>query len=183
MEWLDSYSEKITQGCIIDGIDWGMGDDNPLSIVITNACDFEHGKCGYVNVLALEPAESVIRETKEFKGLVQNAQQDHTLTSKQWKSLSKYLDDIICNKNIIRYYFFDTDPVIKAGLLVADFQQIRSLEYREESQFEILGKMKSPFIEQLMIHYISYTGRIPSDRVDENQKESYINLLSGDFHK
>jgi hypothetical protein len=182
MQWLEEANSKITQGTIVYGVDWDMGKYNPLSIVITNSCDLEHDKCGFINVLALEPAVDIIAGTKEFLSYTKDAK-DFTISSKAWKSLSHYLDDIIYNKNIIRYYFFDTDPIIDAGLLVADFQRIQSIPFEKNNKLEIIAKLKSPFIEQLMIHYISYTGRIPSDRVDDTSRNKYIDLLSGNYHK
>lgn len=183
MQWLEKAGDNLTQGSIIDGVDWGMGTENPLSLVITNACDFEHDKCGYINVLALESAEDVISCTKEYQGFVMNANGAKEMTTKAWSSLMHYLESIIYNQNIIRYYFFDTMPVIDAGLLVADFQQIQSLPYSKKSSFELVAKLSSPFIEQLMIHYISYTGRIPSERIDEEARNKYIETLVCGYRK
>lgn len=181
MLWLEESSIELTQGSIIDGVDWGMGEANPLSIVITNACDFAHEKCSFINVLALESAKDVLQATREFKGYIQNANAVSGLTNKQWNSLSHYLESVIYNQNIIRYYFFDTQPVIDLGLVVADFQQVKSIP-NEQGMYEIIGKMRSPFIEQLIMHYASYVSRIPSDRVDDEQRDGYINELAAPFH-
>lgn len=57
----------------MDGVDWGLGDDNPLSIVITNACDLEHDHSGFLMVAALEPAAEVLGASKEFQSLVKDS--------------------------------------------------------------------------------------------------------------
>lgn len=179
MVWLDDPPKELTQGCIIDGVDWGMGDSNPLSIIITNACDFEHDKCSFINVLALEPAKEVLQATKEFRGLIQNVADPHVLSKKQTKSIEDYFKKIIYNQNIIRYYFFDTNPVIDLGLVVADFQQVKSI--LPDDEIKCIGKLNSPFIEQLLMHYASYVSRVPSDRVEDNQLNDYIKELADPY--
>ena len=43
MQWVVDAKENITQGSIVSGVNWGRGEDDPvLSIVLSNACDFEH---------------------------------------------------------------------------------------------------------------------------------------------
>lgn len=43
--------------------------------------------------------------------------------------------------------------------------------------------MKSPFTEQMMMRFTSYTARIPSDRVSEAMENKYIKELSAGFHQ
>jgi len=106
MQWLESAFSKITQGSIIDGVDWGYGDSNPLSIVLSNACDIDHGKCSFLMVIALLPAAETLAQSKEFKSKVSTANSRNELTKKAWKSLQDFLSSYIHNKNICRYYFF-----------------------------------------------------------------------------
>ena len=64
MEWLKKLDsiEELTQGSIVDGVDWGDRDNDPLSIVLSNACDLEHdGHCSYLIVAAMYQAGDIIR--------------------------------------------------------------------------------------------------------------------------
>lgn len=58
--WISEFKGQITQGTIVDGVDWGLGDENPLGIVISNACDLEHDHSGFLMVAALEVAADVL---------------------------------------------------------------------------------------------------------------------------
>ena len=65
--WVSESKGIITQGTIVDGVDWGRGEYNPLSIVISNACDLEHGNSSFLLVAALESAKDTLQNTDEFK--------------------------------------------------------------------------------------------------------------------
>lgn len=175
--WLSKPGKNITQGSIVDGVDWGRGEENPLSIVISNACDLEHENSNFLLVAALESAMDVLQQTNEFKGLVKEAI-DNELTKKQWKSLSNFLLNYIHNKNICRHFFFDPRPIIDMDCLVVDFQQIMSIELGKAKDLAIEGQMNHPFIEQMMMRFTSYTSRIPVDRVNGEEEIKYINELA-----
>lgn len=183
MQWLKTASPQITQGSIVDGIDWGYGEYNPLSIVLSNACDIDHGKCSFLMVIALLPAAETLSESKEFKNKTENANAKHELTKKSWKSLYDFLSSYIHNKNICRYYFFDPQPILDAPLLVADFQMIKSVSIDQISHLENIAQLSSPYIEQMILHFASYTARIPSDRVEQEIEEKLINELALPYHK
>ena len=102
--WISEFNGDFTQGTIVDGVDWGLGDDNPLGIVITNACDLEHDHSGFLMVAALEPAAEVLGASKEFQSLVKDST-DGLLKRKQWDALTRFLKDYIHNKNICRHFF------------------------------------------------------------------------------
>lgn len=182
MIWITEPADKITQGSIVDGIKWGVG-DIPLSIVLSNACDLSHEKSSFLIVAALVPALEVLSRSKEFHNLTNGATEDKALSSGQWKSLSNMLKSYIHNKNICRYYFFDPQPVIDCGLLLVDFQLIQSVPIENIDKFENVGQMKSPFTEQMMMRFTSYTARIPSDRVGDKLEEKYIQELSDGYHQ
>ena len=182
MIWITEPVDEIAQGSIVDGIKWGVSDD-PLSIVLSNACDLSHDKSSFLIVAALVPALGVLSESKEFRNHINNATEDKGLTSKQWKSLSDMLKSYIHNKNICRYYFFDPKPAIDLDLLFVDFQLIQSIPIENIDKLEYIGQMKSPFTEQMMMRFTSYTARIPSDRVSAELEEKYIQELSDGYHQ
>ena len=182
MQWVSKALDRITQGSIIDGVDWGLGDANPLSIVLSNACDIDHGKCSFLIVLALLPAEETLSNSKEFKSKVESANEIKGLKSKAWNSLCDFLKGYIHNKNICRYYFFDPRSELEdAPLFVVDFQMIKSVPFEEINKLENLAQLSSPFVEQMIIHFASYTARIPSDRVEEEKEMKLLDELTGEY--
>lgn len=178
--WLSQHNNVITQGTIVDGVDWGRGEDNPLSIVLSNACDLEHGKSNFLIVAALESAVDVIQQTNEFKSKVKDSI-DGKLSRKQWKSLSDFLSNYIHNRNICRFYFFDPRPVIDLGCVFVDFQQVKSVEISAVDSLSLEGQLNHPFVEQMMMRFTSYTSRIPSERVDETIEKKYIQELADGY--
>lgn len=183
MQWVVLALEQITQGSIVDGVDWGLGEENPLSIVLSNACDIENGKCSFLIVLALLPAQEILSDTKEYKEKVSMANAKFEIAGKAWKSFCSYLEAFIYNRNVCRYYFFDPQPVVDAPPFVVDFQMIKSMDYSEIGVLENLGQLCSPFVEQMVMHFAGYVSRIPSDRVEESQKEEYIRELAGKYRR
>ena len=179
--WLSESTGQITQGTIVDGVDWGRGENNPLSIVISNACDLEHGNSNFLLVAALESAADVLQQTDEFKGKVKDANENKELSKKQWVSLGNFFLNYIHNKNVCRHFFFDPRPVIDLCCLVVDFQQIKSIEMDMVHRLSIEGQMNHPFVEQMMMRFTSYTSRIPVDRVNSEMEAIYIRELAQDF--
>lgn len=178
MEWIEVTEGIITQGSIVEGVDWGFGNNNPpLSIVLSNACDLENGKCSYLIVLALVEASSTLRESREFISLVKDANTDGAMSKKQWKSLVNFFEGYIHNKNVCRYYFMDLE-LIEAPLMLADFQLIQSIPYEKVVDLKKVAQLKSPFKEQMIVHFSAYTSRIPSDRVTKEKSDNYIDDLA-----
>ncbi len=183
MQWIIEPEETITQGTIVYGVDWGRGKDNPLSIVLSNACDFEHDKLGFLIVCALVPAKETILASKEFKAKVENAGEDKKLNGRSWNSLVNFLTDYIHNKSIGRYYFVDCAPVLDVDPFFIDFQQLRSVDISVMEDLEIVAQLDHPFVEQMMMHFTGYTARIPSDRVDAPAEANYIGFLANGYTK
>lgn len=184
MQWVVGARENITQGSIVSGVDWGRGEENPvLSIVLSNACDFEHDKLSFLIVAALVPAKETLMSTKEYKGKVESANEEGGLTKKPWESFVNYLTNFIHNSNVGRYFFFDPNPVIDAPLLLVDFQQLRSLDVDELDDLINEGQLDHPHVEKMMAHFVGYTGRVPTDRADPPEEATYLQELSGDYHK
>ena len=173
--WIEDYSGKISQGTIVDGIPWKDGEDQPLGIVLSNACDLEHNHSSFIIVAALVSAKDVLTRTNDFK----NKLQDHKINQ---KNAQKFFKPYINNESIVRYYF--TGDYIEAGIddyLMVDFQQIQSFDISSIESLEPLAQLRHPFIEQMMMRYTAYTSRIPSDRVSEEEFQKMVNYLAEDF--
>lgn len=180
--WITNSEAEITQGTIVDGVDWGLGDCNPLSIVISNACDLEHDHSGFLMVAALERACDVLQSSREFKSLVKDAK-DHFLSKKQMDALNRFLLGYINNKSICRHFFFDPKPVIDMDSVVVDFQHVKSLDVEKISELEPLAQMKHPFVEQMMMRFTSYVARIPVDRPQTDEEQHYLQELADGYQQ
>ena len=173
--WIEDYSGKISQGTIVDGIPWKDGEDQPLGIVLSNACDLEHNHNSFIIVAALVSAKDVLTRTNDFR----NKLQDHKINQ---KNAQKFFKPYINNESIVRYYFIGeyTKAEIDDYLMV-DFQQIQSFNISSIESLAPLAQLKHPFIEQMMMRYTAYTSRIPSDRVSEEEFQKMVNYLAEDF--
>jgi len=179
-----STDKKIRQGSIIHGVNFGYGiDRSPLGIVLTDQCDLQNGKCSFLIVAALYDASDRLFNTKEFQNIFQNAENDgegKKILKK--KTVKGFLEKFVTNKNITRFYFIDPRPCIDEFTpgLVVDFQHIISVPYSDDLKFDIYCDLDHPFIEQMMMQFVSYTARIPSNRVTDQVIEQYVNEFAPD---
>ncbi len=182
MSFLKEAEVHITQGSIVDGVKWGLGDVEPLGIVLSNPCDLEHGKASFFIVAALLAADETIKISKEYKDKTVSANSNNGLSSKAWTSFRKYLTEFIHNKNIVRYYFIDTaDGIIDAPPLFVDFQLIKSIPI--DTPIDNVAQLPAPYVQQMIMHFVAYTSRIGVDRVDEFQEMKLVNELANPFYK
>jgi len=183
MQWIvGNQGENLTQGTILYGVDFGYGEYNPLCIVLSNACDFENDKLSFIILAILVPAKETLRNSKEVCAIYKE---------KEWADLTRREKDAICNiytdkihnKSIGRYYFFNPKPIIDMDPLLVDFQHVRSFEYStfkksvDNGKIQVLGRLDHPFVEQMMMQYAGYTGRVPSDRLSSEKVQELINTL------
>lgn len=179
MRWIEEPYLALTQGAIVDGVDWGMGENNPLSIVLSNACDIENSKAEFLIVAALLPAASTLCESREIFSAAERDSNATGLTKKQKKSIRELLIKYINNTQVCRYFFFDPNPVIDADLLLVDFQMVKSINLDDELDY--VGQMKQMFTMQMMSRFVSYTGRVPVDRPEESKINQYIQELTNGY--
>ena len=179
MTWLEQPHQSLTQGAILDGVDWGMGEDNPLSIELSNACDFENDKAEYLMVAALLPASEILCNSREISGYAQGKR--NGLSSRQKKAIKDALVKYIHNTQVCRYFFFDPNPVVDADLMLVDFQLIKSVSI--DGQYEYIGQMKPVFTMQMMSRFVGYTGRVPVDRPDDDKVNEYIQTLTENHYE
>lgn len=159
-------SEKFSQGSILDGVDWGLGESNPLSIVLSNECDLINDKASYIVVAALVPAKTTIINSKEYLSRIEGYNQGEVGKDK-WKKLKDFIDGYIYNKGVTRYFFIDPSPVLEAPFFFVDFQHILSVPFEECIKIEPIAQLPTPYKEQMMVQFASYTSRIPVDREDD----------------
>ena len=155
----------LSQGAILDGVDWGL-EPNPLSIVLTNECDFVNGNASYVIVAAIVSAKETITGSEEYKNKIEGIS-DSTVGKKKWEVLRNFLEKYIYNKGVTRYYFIDPADVLDAPYFFVDFQHIQSIPIDSAKYLEVIAQLPTPFKEQMMVQFASYTARIPVDRADD----------------
>lgn len=184
MDWLEDAENHITQGTILDGVDWhGIASNGLLGIVLSNACDLEHDKAGYVIVAPLVPALETLSNTREYQTKINNAKENR-LTRKEWDAFSNFLTDYIHNKLAGRYFYFAAQPIIDMDPVLVDFQCLLSVPYADFKEsldvgnLQSIAQLKHPYIEQLMSHFVTYIGRVPADRVSLLEEAEAIALLA-----
>ena len=158
--------ENISQGTVLDGVDWGLGESNPLSIVLSNECDLINDKASYIIVAALIPAKSTIVNSKEYLSKTEGYNQGEVGKDK-WRKLKDFIEGYIYNKGVTRYFFIDPRPTLDAPFLFVDFQHILSVPFENCQLFEAIAQLPSPYKEQMMVQFASYTARIPVNREED----------------
>lgn len=179
MEWLKKLDsiEELTQGSIVDGVDWGDGDNDPLSIVLSNACDLEHdGHCSYLIVAAMYQAGDIIRASREYNGIIQGADLAD-ISKRQRIQIERLFLDYIHNRTINRYFFIDCSNIEQGLYLVVDFQRILSVKYEAKAYLTPVANLISPLREHMMMRFVGYTARIPIDRVSDDKGQEIIRSM------
>ena len=160
-----SRPDGLKQGAVVDGVNWGT-EESPLSIVLTNQCDFEHDKATFVIVCCLVGAKETLTCSNEYKERIGENNDGNILSKRKSKTIKDLLENYIHNKQISRYYYIDANDEIGTPALLADFQHLQSIPFDEAEKLEIIAQMEHPFTEQMMVHFASYSARIPSPRTD-----------------
>lgn len=183
MDWITRIDDpaNLTQGSIVDGIDWGQ-EDNPVSIVLSNACDIEHEHTSYLLVAALYPAGDLLFNSREFQGTTEGKDYSQ-LTSNQKKAVNKLLSNYIHHKTINRYYFIDCRDCELGILMMVDFHQVKSISIEKRSELTMIANLNSPLKEQMIMQYVSHAARIPTDRVTPDEEQSIISELLSELNQ
>jgi hypothetical protein len=58
-----------------------------------------------------------------------------------------------------------------------DFQFVLSIPIVEIEKLNKIAQLSSPFVEQMIVHFSSYTSRIAVDRCETPQKDEIISKL------
>lgn len=176
--WLEPWKGSIEQGVLVETPNWNVGDFTvPIGLVLSNACDIANDKCGYLILLGLAEASFVLTSSKEYLSL-----SPEKSSKKTKKAIKDYFQKFIHNKDIRRYYFIGALDEIGIPDLVVDFQLLNSVPYdpnKEKLGLVPVARLKSPFKEQLIVHFSAYTSRIPSDRVVSEAESTIISRLTG----
>ena len=89
------------------------------------------------------------------------------ISKTKWGKVKPFLDDYILNKGVSRYYYINMEPVVVSPPLFVDFQHIVSIPYDQINEFDNVAQLNSPYREQMMVQFASYTARIPIDRIND----------------
>jgi hypothetical protein len=123
-------------------------------------------KASFIIVAALVPAKSTIINSKEYISRIESYNQGE-VGKEKWKKLKDFIDSYIYNKGITRYYFINPNPVLEAPYLFVDFQHILSVPFEDCIGIEPIAQLPSPYKEQMMVQFASYTARIPVEREED----------------
>jgi hypothetical protein len=180
------YEGTLTQGCIVDNIPWSrMGvplqDNRPLGIVLTNACDFEHGHASFFTIAALVDAKDTIFLMPEFRNKIEGCEDSHQLQKKAFDSLKKWIEGIVHNKSILRYFFLIQNDELETPDFLVDFQNTITFPIEEKGELSVIAKLQSPYLEKMVVHYSSYISRIGVARINQGQVDEVVNRIISPF--
>jgi hypothetical protein len=168
MAKLIASTEILTQGTVVDNVNWGNPEDDYLGIVLSNPCDFENDKARYVLIAGLVPAANTIQASKEFKNKLENVPEGQTTLSKgKWEKVIDLFRKYVHNVDIGRYFFIDTSDAFDSPYLLVDFQRVITLPISERETLSIEGQLPSPYREKMIMHFSSYVARIGVDRIKD----------------
>lgn len=173
-------AKSLTQGGVLDGLHWGRGENEPLGIVLSNACDLEHHKAGFVIVAALVPAAQVLSVSREYRDLVEEASPEKRLTRKRWDALRRLLTTYVHNQEIRRYFYVDASSLGLEDLL-ADFQNLHAFSMREVHAATLIAELGSPDREKIIMHFAAYSSRIGVARASDQDVEHAVDRLSSPY--
>lgn len=167
---------ELTQGSLVANVNWGIDDEVPIGIVLSNPCDLEHDKADYVLVAGIRDA-AVIRESREYRNKINGA--TSPMSQSKAREIGKFLAGFIHNSNIGRYFFMDATSVeIGLPYLIVDLQRITTVRIQNHP-LEVIAQLPSPYSEKLIMHYSSYVSRIGVDRITPAELASACRYLSG----
>lgn len=159
---------EITTGTIVHNIPWNQDGVNIPGIVLSNACDLEHDKAGYIIIAGLVEAKTTLLDSNEYKNL--NITPRAELSNKDKVKLKRFYEDYIYNKGITRYYLIYPNKALEASMpaMLVDFQHLTSIPSNDSNRLRILAELRSPFREEMMQHFSSYTSRVPVPREESS---------------
>ena len=164
MARIDISTGILTTGTIVSSIPWGQGEPEQPGIVLSNACDIEHNKAGYVIIAGLVDAKETLKDSKEYANL--NITPGSELSKGKKKSLKNFFEDYLFNKGITRYYMVypskELEPYMPA--MMVDFQHLISIPVNDINRLTLVAELRSPYREEMMHHFTAYTARVPVPR-------------------
>lgn len=167
-------STQWDQGDIVEGAYFGALDTRLPAVLLTPACDIDHGKADAWTLVALFPDLEVARALCESD----LKDWDRTALSKnQTKTLSNTLRGLITQR-FPRYQWM---PLHLAGSdgYVADFTMVQALPAEEVKTLKRVGTVESRWKEQMAYRYSSYSGRVGTDDHDEADIALHVERLLG----
>lgn len=177
MDWITPLDniEELTQGTIVGNVNFGYEEDL-VGIVLSNGCDLEHNHASYLIIAALYPASSIISSSREYLGLIDKNGYESS-SSRQKTRVKEKLSDYIHHRAINRYYFIDCTECELGMYMMIDFQQIISIPINEKSNLKPIANLCTPLKEQMIMQFVSYTSRIPTDRVASDVETLIVDTL------
>ena len=188
MAKLEEFSGKITNGSVVEGVNWGQigeaieGGEGILGIVLSNSCDFENHKIGFVIVAGLVDAQSTFTRTKEFKNLTQKAD-GKSLSQKQKEKIKDFFENAIYNTKASRYYTVYPAKEMESLLpvLAVDFQMLVSIPLTQIESLEGVAELRTPYREEMMHRFTAYTGRVPVEIDAQEDIDNVVKRLAIDI--
>lgn len=172
----------LNQGYLVDGVSFGVEESPPFGIILSNPCDLEWEKASFILIAAVLPAGPIIKESQEFKQIVESVDEggETSLSRRKWTGLSKFITRFIYNDAIGRYFLLDAREIAGQCLFV-DYQFLVALPFEDQERLTVICKVPSPDREKMVSHFGGYLSRIADDRPEGSDADDMVSQLVAPF--
>lgn len=171
------------QGDVVEGVYFPAADDDLPAVLVTPACDLQHGNVSLLTFVALFPDVEVARQIvaphlPDWGVEVDAAGLAHVNNS-QRKSLQKELRHL--TKHRFQRFHWLPIAIGDCAAHVADFSWVTSLPSAEVTDAATrIASMRSSWKEQLAARYVAFMGRVGTEDFISVEVESHIErMLTG----
>lgn len=170
-EYVDLSSQSdIDQGDIFKEIYFAALDTNVTAVIITPTCDLQNGKAHFVKFAGVVEAGIVMNAIADSVGIgLEYFDGTETLSGKQNKQITKLIDRNIDGSFLPRYYLLTrlNDELPPCYIDLQQIFVIPTMQVLGEYRANRIGRLKSPWREQLIAQYTGYAMRIGTPECPE----------------
>lgn len=174
--------EKIDQSVIVDDVYFYCVDERMPAVVLNPACDFEQDKAELVQFCGLTDAWEFISELlhSDWDGL--KLVESGGLISREALSIGKaksFANRVrqLARQQYPRFHWFTPLPGSDRPL-VADFQVLAALPFKEVADLPKLASLRSPFREQVPARYSTYMNRVGTPDFSEALLKDWVSSVT-----
>ena len=173
--------ETLDQSVILADVYFHAVDEVRPGLVLTPTCDFEHGKCAYVQICALFGVDEIISDLLVGSWKKLNLADANgrlvagPLSAGKRGELTGKVRELITQR-FPRYHWLPPFPGDYTPSVI-DFQVITSVDPQElvSGGVRILAELRSPFREQVPSRYSAYMSRVGTPDPPQSELDAWVN--------
>ena len=164
-------TSNIDQGDVFTNVYFPAIDNYADALVITPTCDIVQGKAQFIKFLSTVPSHFVVRIIADSVGIDDSyLSPDKPIAARKLEALIKALRRNTTGDFLPRYYFLPAFPDILDSCYL-DLQRTFAVSYKqviEEYMSQRIARVLSPWREQILSSYASYSMRIGTPSYSDN---------------